>query len=152
MSEKTIFDKIVDGSLPAVKVWEDDDYLAFLTRWPNTPGYTVVIPKQKPGDNYLDVDEAAYTGLMLASRTVASVLRKAFDCYRVALVLEGEGVAYLHTKLIPMHGVSKDSHPEYEFPTSFTDTYKGYLTTNGGPELSDDELETVAKKIREAAK
>lgn len=152
MSEPTIFDKIVSGELPSAKVWEDDNYLAFLTRWPNTPGFTVVVPRQNPGDNYLDVDEAAYTGLLLAAKKVAALLRKAFGTYRVALVLEGEGVPHLHAKLIPLHGVTKDSHPEYERTESFTELYKGYLSTNNGPELSDDELKQIQQKIQEAAK
>lgn len=148
MSEPTVFDRIVSGELPSHKVWEDDNYMAFLTRWPNTPGYTVVIPKKNPGDNYLNVDDETYTGLLLAAKKVAAALAKAFGCYRVGLVLEGEGVPHLHVKLIPMHGVTKDSHPEYEFPISFTETYKGYLTTNGGPELSQAELKKIQKKIQ----
>ena len=151
MSEPTIFDKIISGAVPSHKVWENEDYLAFLTPWPNTPGYTVVIPKKNPGDNYLDVNEAAYTDLLLAARKVAAALRKAFDCYRVGLVLEGEGVPHLHVKLIPMHGVAKDVQREYEHPTSFTETYEGYLNTGNGPEMGGAELEAIAQKIREAA-
>ncbi len=147
MSEPTLFDKIVSGQIPSYKVWEDDKYLAFLTPWPNTPGFTVVIPKQNPGDNYLDVDEAAYTGLMLAAKKVADILRKAFDTYRVGLVLEGEGVPHLHVKLIPMHGLGKQSGGVKHEP-SFSQTYRGYLTTTEGPKMSDEELQAIQKKIQ----
>jgi histidine triad (HIT) family protein len=147
MSEPTIFDKFVSGEIPCYKVWENDGYLAFLTKWPNTPGFTVVIPKTNPGDNYVDVAEDAYTGLLLASRQVAALLRKAFDCYRVGLVLEGEGVPYLHAKLIPMHG-NKGSQKHEPF---FSATYEGYLTTTEGPEMDDAELKKIQQKIQEAA-
>jgi diadenosine tetraphosphate (Ap4A) HIT family hydrolase len=45
----TIFDKIVSGEMKSWTVWEDDQYMAFLTPFPNTPGFTVVIPKQNVG-------------------------------------------------------------------------------------------------------
>ncbi len=148
MSALTVFDKIVSGELPSYKIWEDDGYVAFLSRWPNTPGFTVVVPKQNPGDNYLDVDEAAYTGLLIAARKVATLLHKAFDVYRVGLVIEGEGVPHLHVKLIPMHDAGE--RPKHE--PFFFETYQGYLVTADGPEASDEELQKIQQKIREAAK
>lgn len=150
MAEPTLYDKIVDGSIPSFKVWEDDNYLAFLTPWPNTPGFTVVAPKKNPGDNFLDVDEAAYTGLLLAARKVAVVLRKAFDVYRVGLVIEGEGVPHMHVKLIPMHGLGKESGGTKHEPF-FTEQYQGYLTTTEGPKMDDAELKEIQAKIQKAA-
>jgi histidine triad (HIT) family protein len=151
MAEPTTFDKIVDGSIPSFKVWEDDNYLAFLTRWPNTPGFTVVVPKTNPGANYLDVSEDAYTGLLLAARKVATQLRKAFNAQRVGLVIEGEGVPHLHAKLIPMHD-SKGNNPTTADHIVFNEEYQGYLTTANGPELSDGELKAIQQKIVEATK
>jgi len=151
MSEPTLFDKIVSGEIPSYKVWEDDTYLAFLTPWPNTPGFTVVVPKHNPGDNYLDVDDAAYIGLLEAAKKVAQQLRKAFNTYRVGLVIEGEGVPHLHAKLIPMHGLGKESGGIKHEPF-FSEQYHGYLTTTEGPRMSDEELQAIQQKILEAAK
>jgi diadenosine tetraphosphate (Ap4A) HIT family hydrolase len=151
MNEPTVFDKIVDGSLPSYKIWEDDGYMAFLSRWPNTPGFTVVVPKINPGANYTSVDDAAYTGLLLAARKVAALLQKAFGVNRVGLVIEGEGVPHLHVKLIPMHGIKEGAGPIKHEPF-FTDTYQGYLVTGDGPEMSDDQLKEIQAKIVEAAK
>lgn len=148
MAEPTIFDKIVDGSIPSFKVWEDANYLAFLTPWPNTPGFTVVVPKKNPGDNYIDVTGDAYTGLLLAARTVAALLRKAFGTERVGLVIEGQAVPHLHVKLIPMHRQS-DAEGAGGEPI-FTKQYQGFLTTVDGPRMSDDELTAIQKKITEA--
>jgi diadenosine tetraphosphate (Ap4A) HIT family hydrolase len=148
MSEPTIFDKFVSGEIPCYKIWEDDNYLAFLTRWPNTPGFAVVIPKTNPGDNYIDVAEDAYVGLVLAARKVAAVMRKAFDVKRVGLVFEGEGVPYLHIKLIPMHGsTGTKKHTPF-----FSENYDGYLTTTEGPEMSDEQLKEIQAKIQKAGK
>lgn len=40
-----IFCDIVAGKAPCHKIWEDDDHLAFLSIFPNTDGFSVVIPK-----------------------------------------------------------------------------------------------------------
>lgn len=149
-SEPTLFDKIVAGTIPSYKVWEDDNYLAFLTPWPNTPGFTVVVPKQNPGDNYLDVDEAAYLGLLKAAKTVAAILRKALDTYRVGLVIEGEGVPHLHAKLIPMHGLGKESGAHHHDPV-FNENYQGFLTTSDGPEMDATKLKALQTQIQKAA-
>src|SRR5688572_18493906 len=149
MAEPTLFDKIVDGTIPSWKIWEDDNYVAFLTRWPNTPGFTVVVPKKNPGDNYLDVDESAYTNLLLAARKVAALLRKALGTYRVALVIEGEGVPHLHVKLIPLHGLGEESGVHKHEPV-FSETYQGFITTADGPEVDDEELKAMQQKIQEA--
>lgn len=151
MSEPTLFEKIASGEFPAYKVWEDDNYQAFLTPWPNTPGFTVVTPKRNPGDNYLDVSDEAFMGLMVAARKVAAILRKAFDTYRIGFVIEGEGVPHLHVKLIPMHGLGTQSG-EHQHEPMFTEVYQGYLTTTNGPEMSAEELQAIQKKIQEAAK
>ncbi|HSX29252.1 MAG TPA: HIT family protein [Candidatus Saccharimonadales bacterium] len=147
--EPTIFDKIVSGEIPSYKVWEDDNYLAFLTPFGNTPGFTVVIPKVNPGDNYIDVADDAYVGLLEASKKVAALLRKAFGTYRVGLVIEGQGVPHLHVKLIPMHGLGKETRPERHEPVFF-ETYQGYLTTTEGPKMSDEQLQAIQKTITEA--
>ncbi|MDH6244527.1 HIT family protein [Mycobacterium sp. OTB74] len=41
-----VFCDIVAGKAPAIRIYEDDDYLAFLDIRPFSPGHTLVIPKQ----------------------------------------------------------------------------------------------------------
>lgn len=152
MSEPTLFDKIVDGSIPSYKVWEDDNYLAFLTPFPNTPGLTVVIPKKNPGDYLFEVDDAIIDGLMKASKKVAKLIEKALGVQRVALVFEGTGVAYLHAKLIPLHGELGAKTNVWSHHQEFHPQYIGYLTTTEGPRMSDEELKKIQTKIQQAAK
>lgn len=151
MAEQTIFDKIVDGSIPSYKVWEDDAYLAFLTPFANTPGLTVVIPKQNPGDYVFTMDDAAITGLMTAAKTVAKLLEKAFDVTRVALVFEGTGVPHVHAKLYPLHGELGGQTGVWSKHQEFYPHYVGYLTTVEGPKMSDEQLTEIQQKIKEAA-
>ena len=55
----TLFDKILSGEIKSWKVWEDEHYLAFLTPFPNTPGMTVVIPKENTGDYLFELNDKA---------------------------------------------------------------------------------------------
>lgn len=144
----TIFDKIVSGEMKSWKVWENENYLAFLTPFPNTPGFTVVIPKQNPGDYVFELDDKAYVDFMVAVKTVANQLEKAFDTSRVALVFEGTGVAHVHAKLIPLHGKLADETGVWSPHKEFHDEYQGWLTTAEGPKMSDEKLDEIQAKIR----
>ena len=71
----TIFDDIVSGKMKSWKIWEDEKFLAFLTPFPNTPGFTVVIPKHNPGDYVFSLDDNLYSEMMLAVKKVAGILK-----------------------------------------------------------------------------
>jgi histidine triad (HIT) family protein len=150
MSDKTLFEKIADGTIPSRKIWEDEIYLAFLTPWPNTPGMTLVAPKKNPGAYVFDMDDQAIAGLMSAAKKVAKLLQAALDFERVAVVFEGEAVPHVHVKLYPMHGMSDDrsSFPKQQ---PFFPKYPGYVQTSDGPQMSDEELDAIQQKIKEAA-
>src|SRR5665647_3954030 len=100
----TIFDKIISGEISSYKIWESESHLAFLTPFPNTPGASVVIPKKNIGDNVFNVKTDEYSALMQAAKTVANLLEKSLNVHRVAMVIEGTSVAYVHVKLFPLHG------------------------------------------------
>lgn len=144
----TIFDDIVSGKMKSWKVWENDDFLAFLTPFPNTPGFTVVIPKHNPGDYVFALDDEKYLAFMKAVKTVAKILEKAFDTSRVALVFEGTGVAHVHAKLIPLHGKLADETGVWSPHKEFNEEYQGWLTTAEGPKMGDERLDEIQAKIR----
>lgn len=150
MAERTIFDEIIDGVIPSRKVWEDEQYLAFLTPFGNTPGATVVIPKQNPGAYVFDVDDTAIAGLMAAAKKAAKVLEKALDVARIAAVFEGEAVPYLHVKLYPMHELDSD-RSKFPQQSTFFPVYPGYITTAEGNHMSNEMLDALHQKIQKAA-
>ena len=148
MSKQTLFDKIVAGEIPSWKIWEDDHYLAFLTPFPNTPGFTVVIPKKNPGEYIFEVADSEIVGLMKASKKVAKLLEEALKVKRVALVFEGTGVPHLHAKLIPLHGKLGAEINVWGTHQEFHPEYIGYLTTTEGPRMNDEKLDAMQEKIR----
>lgn len=143
----TIFDKIVRGEMSCFKVWEDDGFLAFLTPFPNTPGLTVVIPKQNLGDYVFTLEDEQYTSLLLASKKVAKLLEEALGVKRVALVFEGTGVAYVHAKLYPLYGELASQTNVWSDHTEFVEEYRGYITTIEGPKMDDDQLKMIQDMI-----
>lgn len=148
---RTLFDEIIDGNIPSWKVWEDDNYLAFLTPFPNTPGLTVVIPKTNPGDYLFSISPEACHGLIDAAAKVADLLEKALGVERVAMVFEGTGVPHVHAKLFPLHGDLGNATGVWSKHQEFYPEYVGYLSTTEGPRMTDGELHALQEKIRKAA-
>lgn len=97
----TIFTKIIDGEIPAYKVAEDDNYLAFLDVNPNAKGHTLCIPK-KEINKIFDMDEDSYTGLLQFARKVAIGLEKTVPCKRIGMAVVGLEVPHAHVHLIPL--------------------------------------------------
>lgn len=149
---RTIFDDIVEGTMRSWKVWEDEKFLAFLTPFPNTPGLTVVIPKQNPGDYVFDINDEVYIDFMQAARTVAKLLEKAFNTPRIAMVFEGTGVAHVHAKLYPLHGDLAGRTDVWTENAEFHEEYLGWLTTVEGPKMDEAKLDEIQAKIVEASK
>lgn len=98
----TIFSKIISGEIPAYKILENDQYLAFLDIQPLAIGHTLVIPKQET-DYIFDLDNDVLTGLILFSKTVAKGLKKAISCKRIGVAVIGLEVPHAHIHLIPLN-------------------------------------------------
>jgi histidine triad (HIT) family protein len=98
----SIFSKIVNGTIPAYKVAEDDRFLAFMDINPLTKGHTLVIPKQET-DYLFDLDEALFADLQRFAYKVAKGIKAATDCERVGVCVIGFEVPHAHVHLIPMN-------------------------------------------------
>ncbi len=96
-----IFSKIVNGEIPAYKVAEDENYLAFLDIFPVAEGHTLVIPK-KEVDYIFDLEDDTYIGLQAFAKKVAVGLKKAIPCKKVGVLVLGLEVPHAHIHLIPM--------------------------------------------------
>lgn len=97
----TIFTKIANGEIPAYKIAEDENYLAFLDIFPVAKGHTLVIPK-KEVDYLFDLDDEMYLGLQLFAKKVAEGLKAAVPCVKVGVLVLGLEVPHAHIHLVPM--------------------------------------------------
>lgn len=109
----SIFSKIVAGEIPCAKVWENEEFFAFLDIMPVTPGHTLVIPRAEI-DYLFDIEDARYQRLMLACKTVAAKLKTATACQRVVMGVWGFEVPHAHIHLIPMNELGQFPFPARE--------------------------------------
>ncbi len=100
----SIFTKIVHGEIPAYKIAEDSQFLAFLDVNPNTKGHTLCIPK-KEVDKIFELEEDIYQELMRFSRKVALALEKTIPCKRVGMAVVGLEIPHVHVHLIPLNSM-----------------------------------------------
>jgi histidine triad (HIT) family protein len=108
----TIFTKIINGEIPAYKIAEDENYLAFLDINPLKKGHALAIPK-KEVDYLFDLDDETLSGLSLFAKKVARAIEKVVECKRIAVVVLGLEVPHAHIHLIPLDKES-DTHMQNE--------------------------------------
>jgi len=101
----SLFTRIVNGEIPAHKIAETDQYLAFLDVFPCAKGHTLVIPKQEI-DYIFDMDDALYTGLMQFAKSLAPAIKRAVPCKRIGVAVIGLEVPHVHVHLIPMNSMA----------------------------------------------
>ncbi|MBT5615247.1 MAG: HIT family protein [Flavobacteriales bacterium] len=115
----SIFSKIVSGDIPAFKVAEDENHLAFLDIFPLAKGHVLVIPK-KETDYIFDLDSEEYLGLFNFAKKVAKAMDKIISCERIGVAVIGLEVPHAHIHLVPLHDVSDINfeRPKLKFPDS----------------------------------
>ena len=104
-NEDCVFCKIIDGSIPAYKVYEDDETLAILDIHPTNYGHTLVIPKDHTENLYTIPDETLCRVFMTVKK-VATAIRNGTDADGVNLIMNNELAAgqliyHAHVHVIP---------------------------------------------------
>ncbi|MFU2316917.1 HIT family protein [Rahnella sp. PCH160] len=149
-----IFCDMVVGKIPCHKIWEDQEHMAFLSIYPNTDGFSVVIPKAHYPSYAFALPDDVLSKLVLATKQVAKVLDRAFDDVgRCGMVFEGFGVDHVHSKLIPMHGTASLAawKPIESTSEKFFENYEGYLSSHDATRADDNHLSMLADKIRQSS-
>lgn len=150
--DSCIFCKIVKGEAPSHVIWEDEKHLAFLSIFPNTPGFSVVITKEHHPSYVFDLADEVYAGLLAAAKAVGKKIDAALpDVGRTGLLAEGFGIDHAHVKLFPMHGTRDMAtwKPIESKRDEFYSVYPGYLSSHDSGRADDGELAELAKKIRD---
>jgi histidine triad (HIT) family protein len=127
----SIFSKIIAGQIPAYKIAEDENYIAFLDVFPLKKGHTLVVPK-KEVDYVFDLDDETCKGLMSFSKKVAAAIKKSIPCNRISVHVIGLEVPHAHVHLIPIN------------------TMNDCNFANTKLKLSKEEFEEIAAKISAA--
>ena len=101
-----IFAKILSGDIPSVKVWEDDDVLAFMDVFPQSEGHVLVISKTSTAQNLLEVEPEVLAKLTAAVQRTARAVTRALNPEGFSIMqfngeAGGQTVFHLHFHIIP---------------------------------------------------
>ena len=127
----SIFSKIASCEIPAYKVAESNDFLAFLDVNPLVKGHVLVIPK-KETDYIFDVEDEEFKNLFAFAKNVARAIKKVISCKRIGVAVIGLEVPHAHIHLIP---ISKMKDMDF---------------SNEKLQLTKDEFLEISAKIKEA--
>jgi histidine triad (HIT) family protein len=105
MSDRTIFERIIDGDIPAHIVHETDHAVAFLDANPLAPGHTLVVPRE-PYTRLRDAPPEVSAGVFEVVRTVAPAVEDAVDADATTVGINdgtaaGQEVPHLHVHVVP---------------------------------------------------
>lgn len=100
-----VFAKILRGEIPCVKVFEDDNTLAFMDVMPQAEGHVLVIPKEQ-AENILDLSPDGASAMMATAQKVARAVKKGLNAPGVMLAMlngapAGQSVFHVHFHIIP---------------------------------------------------
>lgn len=100
----SIFTKIIQGEIPAHKIAETEDFLAFLDINPLAKGHALAIPK-KEIDYIFDMEDDQLAGLMAFAKRVAKAIERVAPCERIGISVIGLEVPHTHVHLIPINDI-----------------------------------------------
>ncbi|MFI6091792.1 HIT family protein [Streptomyces sp. NPDC051218] len=123
-------------------MYEDEDHVAFLDRWPTLPGKVLVAPKAHVEHVVRDLDEAAYVRVMSFVRKVALIVERVLEPERTYLYSLGsqEGNSHLHWHIAALPpGVP---YEEQQFHV--------LMTEDGVLDVPPDHMAALASRLRDA--
>lgn len=134
--DDNIFAKIIRGEIPSVKIFEDDEVLAFMDAFPQAKGHCLVVSKASKARNLLEIEPEVLSTVMTAVQKLARGAVAALKPDGVMITQfngapAGQTVFHLHVHVIPR--------------------WEGEaLGRHGGGMADMDELKTLAAQIRAA--
>lgn len=142
-----LFCQIVEGTLPAHTVYEDDLCIAFLDIYPMHPGHVLIIPKRHATDLFSLTSEERQRMMEIAERiAVALKTMDGIRCDGVHLLMNNgkaaaQTVFHSHLHVIPRHKGDK-----LNVIAKISRKILGPLN----PKASEKKLSVIAEQIRQA--
>lgn len=125
-----IFCKIIAGKIPSYKVYEDENFFAFLDIRPLNSGHTLVIPKK----HYRWVWDVENIGeYFKVIKRIANAIKKALNTDYVVSLVFGEEVPHAHVWLVP----------RFE-----NDGHGGAIDLKNIKTIDEEEMKNIAEKIK----
>ncbi|WP_270376118.1 HIT family protein [Marinicauda sp. Alg238-R41] len=105
--DDNVFAKMISGQIPAVKVHEDEHVLCVMDIFPQSPGHTLVIPKER-ARNLLELSDEAAQAAITRVKAIASAVAKGLDPDGVTVTQfngapAGQSIFHIHFHVIPRY-------------------------------------------------
>lgn len=113
--ENNIFAKILRDEIPSIRVYEDNNVVAFMDVMPQGEGHVLVVPRNGARNIY-DITPDALSAAILIVQKVALAVKKAFNSDGVTIMqfneaAGGQSVFHLHFHVIPrFEGIALKPH------------------------------------------
>tara|TARA_Y100000588_G_C14069832_1_gene845306 strand:+ start:197 stop:631 length:435 start_codon:yes stop_codon:yes gene_type:complete len=102
-----VFAQILEGKMPAHKVFENDQTLAFLDIMPVSVGHTLIIPKAE-AENIFELKNELGSEVFITTKKVAHAIRASLEPTGLILTQlngsdAGQTVFHYHMHIIPVY-------------------------------------------------
>ena len=134
-----LFCKIIDGSIPSLKVYEDEHVFAFMDIMPLTKGHTLLIPKTHCQDLF-EMPEEVAANLYKVAPKIANAIKASFNPVGMNTVnnngaAAGQSVFHYHLHFIPRYDETDGLKVEWnsrqaEFPTEVIQSIAASIQEN----------------------
>ncbi|PZX46599.1 histidine triad (HIT) family protein [Roseinatronobacter thiooxidans] len=139
--EDCLFCKIASGDIPAHKIYENAQILAFLDLHPIREGHALVIPK----DHHIwfeDLPQDLATQITTCAQHIARAMKQIYRVERVALFYTGIHVPHAHAHVVPMHHVHDVTSAAY--------LRDGADSFSAPPQMPPEKMAEVAATLRKS--
>lgn len=125
-----VFCKIIDGSIPSYKLYENGFVTCFLDISQATKGHTLVVPK-KHIENIFTLDETSAEEIMKATTVVSNLLKEKLGVENINLLNNsgekaGQTVMHFHLHVIPRYGNDEVDFHQVDHESNFEELDKLY--------------------------
>jgi len=127
--------KIKNGEIPSYKLYEDDDFIVILDKFPSGLGHTLIITKEHY-ENIYQLDKDVAKRLFPLIKKFSKILHDSMDIHGINILQNngqdaGQTINHFHVHLIPR---LKDDAIKFEWENL---------------DVTDDEFSKVLKDIKE---
>ena len=134
-----LFCRIAAGEIPAARLYEDEELVAFLDINPIRTGHAQIVPRRHvPWFEELEPDLAAR--ILHLGQRIATVQKRLYGVKRVAFLFSGGDIAHVHAHLVPMVSPVDITSRRY--------IAEERLTWQAAPRAADEELAATAAELR----
>jgi len=112
-----LFCNIIKGEQASYTLYEDDDLKVIMDAFPNSPGHTLIIPKEHYKD-LDDIDIDLLTKILKKAKDIKKLLEIKLNPESIILVQnngEAEKIKHFHLHLIPTYTIVPDKTVEEMF-------------------------------------